>query len=191
MNLSKLLQQSTKQPKAILKIVISVSIGLLVLWIFLVSRMELPSERDSVLVFSDTTAQVIDISSSLLGEASNDQPVVINNSEQPVVFQGAFTTFFVMVSVLGAVWIWVARKKKKPPVSEQEVQELSSHIIGQGIQLRIVEINEEIWILGVSPSSVNLLHKYSKDEWKPPAKIPQGEEISGSDFNSILKMLGN
>lgn len=45
MNIASLLNQSNKDPKTILRIVISVSVGLLVLWIFLVSKMDLPTQK--------------------------------------------------------------------------------------------------------------------------------------------------
>lgn len=191
MKFTNVLNHTTKQPKTILKIVVSVSVGLLVLWIFLVSKMDLPSQRDTVLVFEDSTSQVIDVKNSLLGEDAPVEKNEIANNEQPAVFQGAFTTFFVMVTILGGVWLWASRKKKTSHLADQDVKEISQHVIGQGAQLRIVEINDEVWVLGVSPNGINLLHRYPKNEWKPPTKIPPGEDISGSDFNSILKMLGN
>lgn len=195
MDLTNLISHSTKQPKTILRIVISISIGLLVLWIFLVSRMELPSERDSVLVTADTSQSVVDLRNSLLAEETNDAsaPATIEavNEEAPM-FQNAFTTFFVMVTVLGCVWLWTTRKKKKVEIADQDIKEITQHVIGQGVQLKILEINDEVWVLGVTNNAINLLHRYPKDEWHP-SKVPdpEPEEISGSDFNSIFKLLGN
>ncbi len=193
MNLTNLLSQSTKQPKTILRIIISVSIGLLVLWIFLVSKMELPGERDSVLVSSDSTQSVVELRNSLLSDEKVNQPDIDEAiTEEAPIFQGAFTTFFIMVTMLGGIWLWTTRKKKNVDVSEHDVKEITQHVIGQGVQLKILEINDEIWVLGVTANAVNLLHRYSKSEWHP-SKLPdpEPEEISGSDFNSIFKLLGN
>ncbi len=192
MNLTNLLSYSTKQPKTILKIVISVSIGLLVLWIFLVSKMELPTERNSVLVTADSTQSINALRSDLLGDSRETPTIAQAEAEQPPMFQNAFTTFLVMVTILGGVWLWVSRKKKTVNVSEQQISEITQHVIGQGVQLKIVEINDEVWVLGVTSNSVNLLHRYPKSEWHP-SKLPdpEPEEISGSDFNSIFKLLGN
>ncbi len=193
MNLTNLLSHSTKQPKTILRIIISVSIGLLVLWIFLVSKMELPGERDSVLVSSDSTQSVVELRNSLLSDEKVNQPDIDEAiTEEAPIFQGAFTTFFIMVTVLGGIWLWTTRKKKNVDVSEHDVKEITQHVIGQGVQLKILEINDEIWVLGVTANAVNLLHRYSKSEWHP-SKLPdpEPEEISGSDFNSIFKLLGN
>lgn len=113
MNLTNLLSHSTKQPKSILRIVISISIGLLVLWIFLVSKMNLPNERDSVLVTADTSQTVVDLRRSLLGEEQVGSAEVEAVAEQTPIFQNAFTTFFVMITVLGGVWLWSMRKRRK------------------------------------------------------------------------------
>lgn len=192
MNLTNLLSHSTKQPKSILRIVISISIGLLVLWIFLVSKMNLPNERDSVLVTADTSQTVVDLRRSLLGEEQVGSAEVEAVAEQTPIFQNAFTTFFVMITVLGGVWLWSMRKKKKVDTSVQDIREITQHVIGQGAQLKILEINDEVWVLGITANAVNLLHRYPKSEWHP-SKLPdpEPEEISGSDFNSIFKLLGN
>ena len=192
MNLTNLLSHSTKQPKTILRIIISVSIGLLVLWIFLVSKMEIPSERDSVLVTSDSTQSVVELRNSLLGERQVEPETLEAVNDETPMFQGAFTTFFVMVTVLGGIWLWSTRKKKKVVLGEQDIIEITQHVIGQGVQLKILEINDEVWVLGVTANAVNLLHRYPKSEWHP-SKLPdpEPEEISGSDFNSIFKLLGN
>lgn len=192
MNLTNLLSHSTKQPKSILRIVISISIGLLVLWIFLVSKMNLPNERDSVLVTADTSQTVVDLRRSLLGEEQVGSAEVEAVAEQTPIFQNAFTTFFVMITVLGGVWLWSMRKKKKVDTSDQDIREITQHVIGQGAQLKILEINDEVWVLGITANAVNLLHRYPKSEWHP-SKLPdpEPEEISGSDFNSIFKLLGN
>ncbi|MCR9133441.1 MAG: flagellar biosynthetic protein FliO [bacterium] len=202
MNIASLLNQSNKDPKTILRIVISVSVGLLVLWIFLVSKMDLPTQKNTVLVSAQDSVQqqTKSIKSALLNESNQEvsresttkqeQGSEVAESEQPAMFQNAFTTFLVMITLLGGLWAWSNKKKKKTDVKESDINELSQHIIGQGVQMKVLEINEEIWVVGVSANAINLLHRYPKNEWKSkPAK--QEEELSESDFNSIYKMLGN
>jgi len=190
MDITGLVNQSTKQPKTILRIVISVSIGLLVLWIFLVSRMELPTQRESVLVSTDSTRQVAHIRNNLLGEEQPQTELAEANQNQSPIFQNAFTTFFIMVTVLGGLWLWSSKKKKKIETTNHDIKEVAHHIIGQGVQLKIIELNDEVWVLGVSANAVNLLHRYPKDKWQPPNKQGTEPELSDSDFNSIYKMLG-
>ena len=200
MNIANLLNQSTKEPKTILRIVISVSVGLLVLWIFLVSKMDLPTQKNTVLVSAQDSVQqqTTSIKSALLNDANEESaPVNSRNSEtaeaaeeQPAMFQNAFTTFLVMIALLGGLWAWSTKKKKKTDVKDSDINELSQHIIGQGVQMKVLEINEEIWVVGVTANAINLLHRYPKNEWKSmPTK--QEKELSDSDFNSIYKMLGN
>ena len=195
MNLTSLLNQSSKQPKLILRIVISVSIGLLVIWIFLVSKMDVPSQRDSILVKADTSESITDLRSNLLGEIQSPkqstQEGTVVTKEEPL-FENALTTFFIMIVVLGSIWLWTLKKKKHTIKQDQDIKDISQHVIGQGVQIKILEINEEMWILGVTSNSINLLHRYKKNEWHL-SKIPDpdSEEISESDFNSIFKLLGN
>lgn len=83
-------------------------------------------------------------------------------------------------------------KKKKVDTSDQDIREITQHVIGQGAQLKILEINDEVWVLGITANAVNLLHRYPKSEWHlSKLPDPEPEEISGSDFNSIFKLLGN
>ncbi|MEX2435089.1 MAG: flagellar biosynthetic protein FliO, partial [Balneolaceae bacterium] len=51
--------------------------------------------------------------------------------------------------------------------------------IGLGSQLKVVEINGEIWVLGLATGSVSLLHRYQPGEWKE------------RDFQSTEKVDGN
>ncbi len=200
MNIANLLNHSTKDPKAILRIVISVSVGLLVLWIFLVSKMDVPSKKNTILVAAQDSVeqQATSVRNTLLSnnnnslEISTTEPEQIAEEEQPAMFQNAFTTFLVMITLLGGLWAWSTKKKKKIDVKQSDINELSQHIIGQGTQMKVLEINNEIWVVGVTANSINLLHRYPKEEWKSKSTPTKQEtEMSESDFNSIFKMLGN
>ena len=195
MNLTSLLSQSTKQPKTILRIIISVSIGLLVLWIFLVSKMDLPSQRESILVNADTSQNIINTRDNLLRQNQLSEKVDVTDeavSDEDPIFQNAFTTFFVMIVILGGIWLWTIKKKKNIINSNQGIKDISQYVIGQGVQLKIVEINEEVWVLGITTNSIDLLHRYKKNEWHSSKILDlDSEEISRGDFNSIFKLLGN
>lgn len=125
MNIASLLNQSNKDPKTILRIVISVSVGLLVLWIFLVSKMDLPTQKNTVLVSAQDSVQqqTTSIKSALLNDSNQEvrresttkqvQDSEVAESEQPAMFQNAFTTFLVMIMLLGGLWAWSSKRRKK------------------------------------------------------------------------------
>lgn len=116
--------------------------------------------------------QTTSIKSALLNDSNQEvrresttkqvQDSEVAESEQPAMFQNAFTTFLVMIMLLGGLWAWSSKKKKKTDVKESDINELSQHIIGQGVQMKVLEINEEIWVVGVSANAINLLHRYLK-----------------------------
>jgi flagellar biogenesis protein FliO len=89
--------------------------------------------------------------------------------ESPNIFMNAFTTFLVLLVLLAGVWLW--SRKRTPAVRQGAFREYGSHSLGYGAQVRIVEISNEVWVLGVTANSVNLLHRYAKEEWteqQPP-----------------------
>jgi flagellar biogenesis protein FliO len=158
--------------------------------------MELNNGRESVLVQSGVdSTQTTSIRSTLLNEQQETRTPSSNASldEPPKVFQSAIVTFLVMVTLLGGIWVWSKRKStssEKPDI----VADIGQHLLGQGVQLKIVEINNEIWVLGLSASSLTLLHRYSKNEWQS-ATINQHdeypEEVKTENFKAIYNLLGN
>ena len=198
MDLTRLLSHSTKKPKSILRIVISISMVLLVLWLFMVSRMELSTQRQSVLVANqpDSVAAQQSIKQSLLNESpARESQNLTAKQEQPAIFQKALTTFLLMFIVLGFVWLWSKKKSSSQQVKE-DISDLGQHILGQGAQLRIVEINNEVWVLGVTSGSLTLLHRYAKEEWNANKGLVDNneafpQEVEKPDFKAIYSLFGN
>ncbi|MFP8488649.1 flagellar biosynthetic protein FliO [Gracilimonas sp. Q87] len=161
MDFQKAFSQSGKKPQSILKIVLGISLALLVIWLFLVSKMDTGTVAQS----SDPEVQerTLGLQESL--KKTSVSKVQESKREEPDMFQNAFITFLFMVSVLVAVWYW---SKKKGAVTQKEIKsrDIDSHSLSQNAQLKFIEINEEVWIVGVAETGVNLLHRYSKEEWK-------------------------
>lgn len=193
MDVSKLITHSTKKPKSVLRIVISVSVVMLVLWLFLVSRMEF-TQTSGVMatnqVSSDSTAteQTVSLKETLLNEKKTAQTAQKEVEEEVPVFQNALTTFALMMVVLGGIWFWTKRKSTSP-TKESDIKELSAHVLGQGSQLKIVEINQEIWVLGLTAGSLTLLHRYPKEQWNNEESVPI--KPVEQDFKSMVKLFGN
>ncbi|MTI86476.1 MAG: hypothetical protein FH748_00755 [Balneolaceae bacterium] len=234
MDFNKILSKSTKKPQSILKIVLSLSAAVLVIWLFLVSRMELnstsqtqdpeitqrteglrnsllkrdaeknaekmprihPKEDNTVVEQSSQKGNEIALAQTENepeNERAQEPPQKAETkSEESDVFGNAVTTFFVMLTLLGGIWIW-AKRKEKAPHTKGGLRELGGHVLGQGAQLKFVEINNEVWVLSITSDSVNLLQQIPRDEWTETQAIQQvdGEASDTSDFKSLYKFFKN
>ncbi|WP_428236494.1 flagellar biosynthetic protein FliO [Gracilimonas sp.] len=193
MDFTKILSQSKKKPQNVLKIVLAFAVALLVIWMFLVSRMEFSATEKAA-----SNPEAIERTQGLktsLGqktaevEATAAEP---ENAGEDTVFQNAFTTFLVMMGMLGLVWFW-ARKKSGSTQQKQEGRDLGEHILGQGAQLKFVEINNEVWVMGMTAGSLNLLHRIPKSEWNENEGLEEIAEVKNgsADFKSLYKMFKN
>ncbi|MCG8373681.1 MAG: flagellar biosynthetic protein FliO [Balneolales bacterium] len=192
MDLGKLISHSSGKPKNVLQIVLSVSVVLLVFWLFMVSRMEL-STSNSLVESEARIDSVQSVRSTLLNEESTIETTETTaEQETSPIFQNALTTFIVMIGMLGLVW-WLSRRKASATAPQSEVKEIDQFVLGQGAQLKFIEVNGEIWVLGVSPQVLNLLHRIPKEEWKKEEnnRSEQIDVEQKTDFKSIYKLLGN
>lgn len=201
MDFTKLIFQSGKKPKSVLRIVLSISIVLLVFWLFLVSRMDIDTRRNSKLVLTPTdSAATQSITQNLLNPSqasAQNKPAEEAQQESIPLFQHAFTTFVVLMVVMGGVWLWT-RKKIPHSNTVNVVTNIAEHSLGQGAQLKIIEINNEVWVLGLTTGALTLLHRYSQDEWMANN---QAVDKSGTftfqqdsqkpDFKALYNLFGN
>jgi flagellar biogenesis protein FliO len=115
----------------------------------------------------------------------------VQETESENAFQNALPTFLVMMTMLGLVWLW-SRKKGKASASGEKSRELGEHVLGQGAQLKFVEVNNEVWVIGLTAGSLNLLHRVPKSEWLENSVGELTEMKSDvSDFKSLYKMFRN
>ncbi|MBO6586844.1 MAG: flagellar biosynthetic protein FliO [Gracilimonas sp.] len=193
MDFTKILSQSKKKPQNVLKIVLAFAVALLVIWMFLVSRMEFSATETAA-----SNPEAIERTQGLktsLGQKTAEVEVSAaepENAGEDTVFQNAFTTFLVMMGMLGLVWFW-ARKKSGSTQQKQDGRDLGEHILGQGAQLKFVEINNEVWVMGMTAGSLNLLHRIPKSEWNENEGLEEIAEIKNgsADFKSLYKMFKN
>jgi flagellar biogenesis protein FliO len=123
------------------------------------------------------------------GEPAAEPAVSKEEADSP--FQNAFTTFIVMMSLLGLVWFW-SKKKGSADASAENSRDMGEHILGHGAQLKFVEVNNEVWVLGLTAGSLNLLHRVAKSEWTETNvdELPEMKADS-ADFKSLYKMFRN
>lgn len=179
MDLKNYLSSSSTDPKQILKIVLAFAVVMLVLWLFMISRMDFRGDLETA--DPRIQAQGDSLRSAI---SQNEGRPQRPERETPNIFFNAFTTFIVLIGLLGMVWFW-ARTKEKTTRKRTSLNEIGGHMLGQGAQLKIVEINNEIWVMGITGSSVNLLHRYSHDEWIE--KIEEEEPGNESSFYKMFK----
>ncbi|SMO81496.1 hypothetical protein [Gracilimonas mengyeensis] len=205
MDVQKIISQSDKSPKSILKIVLSISVALLLIWLFLVSRMDTGSSSKSVNA-DQKIEQTQQLRTSLLkpGEEIKEKPeeAVQEEESSSSLFQNAFLTFLVMIGVLAGVWLWAKKKDDGLSIKNNKPnRDLGSHKLSQGLQLKFVEINKEVWVMGVAENSVNLMHRILKEEWmenemKIDSKAVEPKSVQKTvndkgDFKSFYKFFTN
>ncbi|PAU94613.1 hypothetical protein CK503_07410 [Aliifodinibius salipaludis] len=150
-------------PSKILKIVIGLAVILLLMWLFTLSQVDYnqgPNAEEYVK--SEAKADTTEIISS---EGQESKAKEVRSYEQSSgMFTNGLVTFLVLLVVLIIVWFWVDRKQSGQ--TKRRGRELDSQVLGEGAKLKVIQINEEVWVVGVTSSSVNLLHRYPQDEWK-------------------------
>lgn len=175
MDFKKYLSAGSTDPKQILKFVLGFAAVMLVLWLIMVSRMDFTATGDPA------TAEARERGDSLRSAITRNegQPQSREMSqESPNIFFNALTTFLILITLLGLVWIWSRSKGNSTERRKGMFHELGGQILGQGAQLKVIEINNEIWIMAISEGSVNLLHRYSKDEWTEEIEAKEPVETS-------------
>lgn len=177
MDFKKYLSAGSTDPKQILKFVLGFAAVMLVLWLVMVSQMDFSGSGDPA-----TPEDRMRADSLRSAISQNDGPIQSAESgeESPDIFFNALTTFLILITLLGLVWIWSRSKGNSPERNTNMFNELGGQMLGQGTQLKVIEINNEIWVMGVSEGSVSLLHRYAKEDWA--GKIEPDEPIESSFY---------
>lgn len=161
MDLRDKLSSLSVSPPRILKIVIGLSVVLLLMWLFTLSQIDYTgADTGTREVFQQQQAADSLLADSAATEAAD--PDRYGGSSD--MFSNGLVTFFVLAIILAAIWFWIDRSEGSVPAAKGRA--IDSHTLGEGGQLKIIRVNKEVWVLGVTSTSVNLLHRYAEDEWK-------------------------
>ena len=175
-------------PSKILKIVLGLAVVLLLMWLFTLSHIDYnqgPDAEDYIKANADSTEQVI--SSQNSRKETEGAPKNLQSYQQSSgVFTNGLITFLVLLVVLIVVWFWIDRKQSGRSTSRG--RELDSQVLGEGAKLKIIQINEEVWVVGVTSNSVNLLHRYPKEDWKErnQKQEPENKDLFRKLFKSQI-----
>jgi flagellar biogenesis protein FliO len=172
-------------PGKILKIVLGLAFILLLMWLFTLSHVDYnqgPGAEEYIASQAQTdSAEVIST------KGQEEQAKEIQSYEQSSgVFTNGLITFLVLLVVLIMVWFWVDRKQSGH--AKNRGRELDSQVLGEGAKLKIIQINEEVWVVGVTSNTVNLLHRYPQEEWKEETHEQDSEnkDLFGKLFKSQM-----
>lgn len=169
MDLREKLSSLSISPKKVLKIVIGLSVVLLLMWLFTLSQIDYTGKSGDRKVFK--SEQAIDSLSAEADTSSSEATEVSRYNNSSNLFINGLLTFFVLVVILGLIWFWADRSGGGSARSKKGRQ-VDNQILGEGAQLQIIRMNneKEVWVLGVTSSSVNLLHRYTDEEWEESEK---------------------
>lgn len=197
--MNEILKHSSRKPQSVLRIVLAIAVVMLVMWMFLVSRMEVqpPAQKGSEVLTEQTGEQPARSLRESLLESTNEEeispesvsPAEVSPSEKESrsMMSRALPTFIIMMIVIAGIWIWAKRKEKTGKTSTGS-RAIGNYELGQGSELRFIEINHEVWVLALTNGSVELLHRYPKSEWSDEQA---DTEISKADFRSFYNLLKN
>lgn len=164
-------------PHKLLKSVIGISVVLLLIWLVMISRMDFSQNSEH----SDPAKQEQADSIRAMVNQDGAEPVDKRSSGSGI-FMNALTTFLIMATILVIVWLWVRKQTDDP--QKKTFTEITEHTIDADKKLKVLEINNEVWVLGVSSESIALLHKYPEGEWK---EIPEVSDTSQSSFYKMFR----
>ncbi|WP_138430782.1 flagellar biosynthetic protein FliO [Fodinibius saliphilus] len=184
MDLRNKLSSLNVPPKKILKVVLGLSAVLLLIWVMTLSHVDYSGGASASQYLqkkqsADTTA---------VTKVTGLSPQKASTKEgSSSIFTNGMVTFMVLLLILVGVWFWVD-KKGSSDAAQKVQREIDTQILGEGAQLQIVEVNNEIWVLGVTSTAVNLLHRYSQVEWteQMPKEETAGNEMFAKLFKSKL-----
>jgi len=167
-------------PGKILKIVLVLALVLLLMWLFTLSHVDYNQGPDAEeYIKSNAKADTTQVVKPKQSEAKE----VTSYEQTSGLFTNGLITFLVLLVVLLMVWFWVDRKQSGGSAVKQRA--LESQLLGEGAKLKIIRINQEIWVVGVTSSSVKLLHRYSQDEWTED--IPEEDSKNKDVFRKFFK----
>lgn len=161
-----------------LKVVLGLSCVLLLMWLLTLSRFGSAKKNDSPGFVSDK--QMVDTLATTKSAKDPSVPTISNGGSSDM-FANGVVIFVLLMAILILVWFWAGGKQATGSGHFQ--REIGSQVLGEGAQIKIITINDEVWVLGVTSESVNLLHRYSKGEWVEPKVETE------NDINSFAKLL--
>lgn len=185
-------RQIQSNPQKMLGYVLGIAACFLVIWILVVMQTDTAGQR----VVVDQSGRLDSLRISL-NRATGDS--LVGTKEQDVVtaqqekssspFANALPTFLILMAAIGGLWYWIKKRNTQPgSVGGQTVfEKIGIQEVTGGQQISVIKINSEYWVLGSGSQGMNLLHRFSEDEWDGPVvSEKESSKTKGKLFSSIL-----
>lgn len=192
-------RQLQASPKKMLGYVLSISVCFLLIWLLVALRIESPTEPGT----TDQTGRLDSLRISLNSSQDantpaagmNDQTELPNtggNNNEGTGIGNLFPAVIILFIAIVLLWMW---KKRRSPDQQTKnaLQNGLFEIIGRqeissGQEILAVKINNEFWVLGNGVNGLQVLQRYSTENWEGP-NSPQKEIEKNSEtvFSKILK----
>lgn len=186
-------QQMQTHPQKLLGYVLGIAACFLVIWMAVVIQVD-TSDQPLPAAQKDRLGS---LHQSLNDITANSQAVqktdTRSSSYSP--FSQAWPTFLLLLAAIGGLWYWIRRKEYRTAggdPSNPVCTAIGRQEVGHGHHLSVIRINKEYWVLGMNEHKMELLHRFSEEEWTGPAQPDmQAQQDSRNLFSSLLQQHQN
>lgn len=149
---------------------------LLVIWVWVISQ---SSSTSSTPYTTEERARV-----DSLRKVLNKDALPIAAEDEPNLFSNAFPVFVLLGGSLLVLWWWFGRKS--PELQGGFAKTLAVQEVQPGYSIAVVEMLDELWIMGMAGNSMELLEKRPLEDKTRFINEGSGEPQS---FSSVLKSI--
>lgn len=192
-------RQLQASPRKMLGYVLSISVCFLLIWLLVAIRIESPMEPGT----ADQTGRLDSLRISLNSDQDTSPPATgmneqiqsLNTGESNNIgsgFSKLFPAVLILFIAVILLWMW-----KKHGITDQQTKNafpkdlfeiVGRQEISSGQEILAVKVNNEFWVLGNGVNGLQLLKKYSAENWEGPnSSQNETEKNPGTVFSKILK----
>lgn len=186
--------QIQAKPKKMLGFVLGIATCFLLIWMLVVMQSEASGQKT---VAVDQSGRLDSLRISLnqpvvdSTDLANQSAVAADNGEENSPFSNALPTFLILLAAIGGLWYWIKKGNSDADsnagIDGDIFSSLGAQEISAGHQISVIKINGEYWVLGTGGSQINLLHRYTEDEWDGSEVVSREvEDRNDQLFSNIL-----
>ncbi len=192
-------RQLQASPRKMLGYVLSISVCFLLIWLLVALRIDSPVETGTAdqtgrldsLRISLNSAQNINPSEAGLNEQTQSPNTEVSNNIGSG-FDKLFPAVLILFIAVILLWMWKKRgandQQRKDAISNGLFEIIGRQEISSGQEVVAVKINNEFWVLGNGVNGLQLLQKYSAENWEGPnSSQSENEKNPETVFSKILK----
>lgn len=171
-----------------LQLVVALAFAMLVVWVFVMSQNEMDSGSGMPEYNPADSASVVQKQrlDSLRKAIGRDAAEVKQREETESWMSRTIPIIVLFLIVLGAM-LWWARKREGD-AGGTIFKEVAQQQLAPGQTIKVIEVNGEYWVLGVTGNSITLLDKLNPEEWSPSEAAGQASKSdkTGTSFAQLF-----